>query len=108
MIRRPPRSTLFPYTTLFRSYYQHSFNLIAEKLPKIISDFAADPAIAQPQPDQSPTPPARRLTREDGFVEWSVLENLIDGFGAEELAKTSLLLREVAQTLGSWPLAIEH
>src|SRR2546430_9222485 len=22
MIRRPPRSTLFPYTTLFRSYYQ--------------------------------------------------------------------------------------
>src|SRR5258705_8907375 len=24
MIRRPPRSTLFPYTTLFRSYYCHS------------------------------------------------------------------------------------
>src|SRR3712207_8631258 len=23
MIRRPPRSTLFPYTTLFRSYYYH-------------------------------------------------------------------------------------
>src|SRR5687768_17986665 len=23
MIRRPPRSTLFPYTTLFRSYPQH-------------------------------------------------------------------------------------
>src|SRR2546429_6381990 len=23
MIRRPPRSTLFPYTTLFRSRYQH-------------------------------------------------------------------------------------
>src|SRR2546430_10794869 len=22
MIRRPPRSTLFPYTTLFRSYFQ--------------------------------------------------------------------------------------
>src|SRR5256885_12143564 len=26
MIRRPPRSTLFPYTTLFRSFYL--FNLI--------------------------------------------------------------------------------
>src|SRR5438874_2893069 len=26
MIRRPPRSTLFPYTTLFRSHrYSHSF-----------------------------------------------------------------------------------
>src|SRR5258708_31427430 len=24
MIRRPPRSTLFPYTTLFRSTYKHS------------------------------------------------------------------------------------
>src|SRR5258705_9107146 len=24
MIRRPPRSTLFPYTTLFRSYIVHS------------------------------------------------------------------------------------
>ena len=23
MIRRPPRSTLFPYTTLFRSYHPH-------------------------------------------------------------------------------------
>jgi len=26
MIRRPPRSTLFPYTTLFRSHYPH-YNL---------------------------------------------------------------------------------
>src|SRR3989441_9454755 len=27
MIRRPPRSTLFPYTTLFRSLYaEHEFN----------------------------------------------------------------------------------
>src|SRR2546430_9064048 len=24
MIRRPPRSTLFPYTTLFRSLYSHA------------------------------------------------------------------------------------
>src|SRR3712207_8301371 len=26
MIRRPPRSTLFPYTTLFRSYIPHETN----------------------------------------------------------------------------------
>src|SRR2546426_3584094 len=26
MIRRPPRSTLFPYTTLFRSYGPNAFN----------------------------------------------------------------------------------
>src|SRR2546430_7867101 len=27
MIRRPPRSTLFPYTTLFRSGYTANFNV---------------------------------------------------------------------------------
>src|SRR2546425_8938465 len=26
MIRRPPRSTLFPYTTLFRSYFTNTWN----------------------------------------------------------------------------------
>src|SRR3712207_9132875 len=31
MIRRPPRSTLFPYTTLFRSFVFQSFHL----LPKL-------------------------------------------------------------------------
>src|SRR2546427_1408996 len=29
MIRRPPRSTLFPYTTLFRSHDRESFQYIA-------------------------------------------------------------------------------
>src|SRR3989475_13090365 len=29
MIRRPPRSTLFPYTTLFRSLDEHKFETIA-------------------------------------------------------------------------------
>src|SRR5258706_4301490 len=27
MIRRPPRSTLFPYTTLFRSYFAERFGM---------------------------------------------------------------------------------
>src|SRR2546422_1758245 len=37
MIRRPPRSTLFPYTTLFRSYrnMRHAFWLLVEFLPWI-------------------------------------------------------------------------
>src|SRR3712207_8741221 len=29
MIRRPPRSTLFPYTTLFRSYYSDLYFIVA-------------------------------------------------------------------------------
>src|SRR3712207_4218333 len=34
MIRRPPRSTLFPYTTLFRSWWLHRYDeLIARVAP---------------------------------------------------------------------------
>src|SRR5258708_9449149 len=39
MIRRPPRSTLFPYTTLFRSYHHqqlHNF-VITEAIPPFVS-----------------------------------------------------------------------
>src|SRR2546425_6817746 len=32
MIRRPPRSTLFPYTTLFRSFYGNNFQAFAQAL----------------------------------------------------------------------------
>src|SRR5258707_5867531 len=32
MIRRPPRSTLFPYTTLFRSHHEFTVKLRAETL----------------------------------------------------------------------------
>src|SRR2546427_9589717 len=33
MIRRPPRSTLFPYTTLFRSLLPDAFERIHSELP---------------------------------------------------------------------------
>src|SRR5256886_16310494 len=35
MIRRPPRSTLFPYTTLFRSLYGHVDLELAEQIQGI-------------------------------------------------------------------------
>src|SRR2546427_7996800 len=34
MIRRPPRSTLFPYTTLFRSYPAHFQSSLAGEGPR--------------------------------------------------------------------------
>src|SRR5260370_29272673 len=50
MIRRPPRSTLFPYTTLFRSrrqrhHPQHHerFGAGAERAPRPISETARQP-----------------------------------------------------------------
>src|SRR5256885_12791661 len=38
MIRRPPRSTLFPYTTLFRSILRRMIDPIAEQLPVMDRD----------------------------------------------------------------------
>src|SRR3989441_5656552 len=41
MIRRPPRSTLFPYTTLFRSMViSHDLSLVAEVCEKIAIMYA--------------------------------------------------------------------
>src|SRR2546427_8751881 len=40
MIRRPPRSTLFPYTTLFRSRYDHVHEIMQEYG---YHDFASQP-----------------------------------------------------------------
>src|SRR3712207_7189587 len=37
MIRRPPRSTLFPYTTLFRSYERDFYELTLAYLEKAAS-----------------------------------------------------------------------
>src|SRR2546430_4466554 len=43
MIRRPPRSTLFPYTTLFRSALPHSSNPRppADPIPRLSRRFLA-------------------------------------------------------------------
>src|SRR5690242_21037717 len=61
MIRRPPRSTLFPYTTLFRSHEQPVMDQRLERLPL---DFLDDvrryrrPRVAVRHP--RPGTPARR------------------------------------------------
>src|SRR5688572_31500549 len=44
MIRRPPRSTLFPYTTLFRSLRYTQEGSEALKLPQSESPAHADPS----------------------------------------------------------------
>src|SRR5258708_22270016 len=66
MIRRPPRSTLFPYTTLFRSR-RGSPLVTAERLAPEAADrdlsplcgVAARPAVGAPDRDQRPQAPTR-------------------------------------------------
>src|SRR5256885_6769259 len=57
MIRRPPRSTLFPYTTLFRSVHRASSALRASPAPP--PDWRAGPSAA-PRTTQPPCASARR------------------------------------------------
>src|SRR2546430_12773189 len=52
MIRRPPRSTLFPYTTLFRSFSRpehRSFELVAERRLEFARVFGAQRLRLEPQ-----------------------------------------------------------
>src|SRR3712207_8705417 len=49
MIRRPPRSTLFPYTTLFRSYEANIKGISAEEFP-IIPEVTETPIARIPAP----------------------------------------------------------
>src|SRR2546425_8705136 len=44
MIRRPPRSTLFPYTTLFRSPEKCAFKLARSNAVAAVRDSGARPA----------------------------------------------------------------
>src|SRR3712207_8972297 len=48
MIRRPPRSTLFPYTTLFRSLVPSNFMAVSslKKAAEILTKVNHEPALA--------------------------------------------------------------
>src|SRR3712207_7031800 len=70
MIRRPPRSTLFPYTTLFRSLLAHADGTVE------ILDGATDPplgagddVVAREEATVSYAPGATLVLYTDGLVE---------------------------------------
>src|SRR5258708_14391530 len=55
MIRRPPRSTLFPYTTLFRSVYHHpGIDLLTKVIPPENILFASERSEEHTSELQSP------------------------------------------------------
>src|SRR5256885_8683859 len=60
MIRRPPRSTLFPYTTLFRSDGDHGW---AECERDQVGDLADDLLGGADGRGEPPRGPCRRVTR---------------------------------------------
>src|SRR3989441_5662379 len=80
MIRRPPRSTLFPYTTLFRSVPMKSS--FVEPLPPTPSTPPPPPVPApviqaSTHPIQAPTPPLPRPTPRAPVREPETAETLV-------------------------------
>src|SRR5688572_32025522 len=62
MIRRPPRSTLFPYTTLFRSVVTGG---VGDEAGVVLDRFPESPFTLRPSPDSHKTPECGR-TRAPG------------------------------------------
>src|SRR2546422_7207406 len=81
MIRRPPRSTLFPYTTLFRSCAFHGRDPMVRAAP--MGGWSPDAAVAvlrrdvAPRPHLNPTTAvgdrkSTRLNSSHGYISYAV------------------------------------
>src|SRR2546429_9180416 len=84
MIRRPPRSTLFPYTTLFRSHEAvHSIRLVvpcetAQRRPELLPLIAPDIKHAISRRRQEPFVRARKISVATNVLQahWNLSESL--------------------------------
>src|SRR2546427_8706276 len=102
MIRRPPRSTLFPYTTLFRSHRAPGSPLPASAAPARQSVPRA--AAAAPLPPADKYPPAAAERSEEHTSELQSQSNLVCRLLLEKKKKitipgsTSVTVRKRAPT----------
>jgi methionyl-tRNA formyltransferase len=78
-------------------YYQHAFNLICSQLGNLIEQFAKGELKAKPQPTASPTPVAKRLTKQDSFYDWSAIKQ------AMENGKQAVALERACRAFYPWP-----
>src|SRR2546422_3475248 len=68
MIRRPPRSTLFPYTTLFRSDHQ----LVEPVHPGGVAERRQVEPAAAPRPSRGGDRKSTRLNSSHGYISYAV------------------------------------
>src|SRR5260370_15435187 len=72
MIRRPPRSTLFPYTTLFRSSFDRLLGPLRARKPE-----RKHPAVCRSRSSRSPSPGRRGGRSEEHTSELQSHLNLV-------------------------------
>lgn len=94
-------------------YYQHSFQLAAKELPKVMQHLATGELKPQPQPENTPTPIAKRFTKQDGFVDWKTLAVAMQMQQPDHSVLTSQhpsqLLKDVqSSTQKSWAQTIQN
>src|SRR3712207_9253494 len=75
MIRRPPRSTLFPYTTLFRSFVLHdSFGFEFTTIAAVLD---TTPAAARKLASRARAK-VTQPSSEDALADWEVVDAFMD------------------------------
>ena len=77
-------------------YYAAAFALAAPELPRVLAQYAEGSLNGRPQPDVSPTAVAKKLSRPDGFIEWSAV--VAAQTGAEYAAPLQSELLEAARS----------
>src|SRR2546422_5898031 len=68
MIRRPPRSTLFPYTTLFRSLYGLLVTADSSSISTAVAESATAETLGATLADRKST----RLNSSHGYISYAV------------------------------------
>ncbi len=93
-------------------YYEHSFELVSSELAEIILKHAGGTLQSTPQPQESPTPIAGRLKKEDAFISWQLITAAMKGENTSEQQLTpdniSKLLREAFLSCNDLALLIER
>src|SRR2546427_1582127 len=72
MIRRPPRSTLFPYTTLFRSLLMRGLQRVARLLEHVERELRRQPPVLGQQSRQRVDRKSTRLNSSHSQISYAV------------------------------------
>src|SRR2546427_9462738 len=89
MIRRPPRSTLFPYTTLFRSRLERLGDVVRRDHP----DVTVLPVVLEPDGDDPRSRPERTRRSAPGRIEPLHLPDRSEEHTSELQSQSNLVCR---------------
>lgn len=101
-----------------QDYYDHSFKLANQNLPEWLLDHSQEKIQEKPQPKQSTTPQANKIQKQDAYLNWEILSNLLlAGQDSQknlkliksQLKPTTLLARVLIKNpVQNWSVVIER